>query len=415
MTRKHKILLSLAGLAVLLAVLGAVLGGGRDSEDAFSWDLASRGDVRETINASGEIQARVRVNVGTTVMGEIKILHVQDGQDVKAGDLLVTLDRERLQQQLAQAEAAVVAARRDAERLGAVLRRQGETTHRLESLFHQGLVSDEDCRQAGLALDSARLNFKAARANVLQSEANAAAMRDGLSKAVIRAPIAGRVTSLKAEKGEMAIPGVSNLPGATLMVVSDMSEINAEINVNENEVVRLCLGQSAQVMVEPFPGEVFPGRVLEIASAAEKVGQDANMYKIKVALDMKAPHVSRLRPGMSARAVILTSEAKGSLRVPLQSVQEREGSLEEAQKKGLLSPETRSIVWVVQNGRALERSIRTGAANTQFFEVKEGLREGERVLTGPIRKLKELKEQTSVKLKKRSDTQIEQGARKRDP
>ncbi|WP_158412989.1 efflux RND transporter periplasmic adaptor subunit [Holophaga foetida] len=414
MSKRTKILGGLAVLILVAAGLGLAFRSGQDSPDAYSWDAASRGDVRETINASGEIQARVKINIGTSVAGEIKALHVQDGQDVKAGDLLVTLDRVRLQQQLSQAEAAVMASRQDEARLGAVLRRQGETTQRLENLFRQGLVSDEECRQARLALESAELSYKAARANVAQNVANAAGMRDGLGKAIIRAPIAGRVTSLKAEKGETAIPGMSNLPGATLMIISDMSEINAEINVNENEVVRLRLGQAAQVMVEPFPGEVFQGRVLEIASAAEKVGQDANMYKVKVALDMGGANIPRLRPGMSTRAVILTSEAKGVLRVPLQSVMEREGSLEDAQKKGLLSPEARSVVWVVQNGRAMERNVETGAANTQFFEVKEGLQGDEKVLTGPIRKLKELKERTSVKLRKLSDTQQEQKAQKRD-
>ena len=117
MTKKTKIW---GGLAILLLAalgLGKAFGGGQDPADAFSWDTASRGDVRETINASGEIQARVKINIGTSVAGEIKILHVQDGQDVKAGDLLVTLDRERLQQQLAQAEAAVAASRQDAARL----------------------------------------------------------------------------------------------------------------------------------------------------------------------------------------------------------------------------------------------------------------------------------------------------------
>ena len=415
MTRKTRLYAGIAALVAVGIILSLVFGGGGDSEDAFSWDAVSRGDVRETINASGEIQARVKINVGTTVAGEIKILHVQDGQDVKAGDLLVSLDKERLQQSLNQAEAALAASRQEATRLEAVLRRQAETTQRVEKLFREGLVSDEEVRQSRLALESAQLSRRAAQANVAQGVASSAAMRDGLSKAVIRAPITGRVTSLKAEQGEMAIPGTSNLPGATLMVISDMSEINAEINVNESEVVRLKLGQEAQVLVEPFPGKVFPGRVLEIASAAEKVGQDANMYKVKVALAMKTPEIQRLRPGMSARAVILTSEARGVLRVPLQSVQEREGSLDEAQKKGLLSPETRAIVWGLEGGRAVERSVKTGAANTQYFEVREGLREGEKVLTGPIRKLKELKERSSVKLRKRSDTQLEQEARKRNP
>jgi HlyD family secretion protein len=248
---------------------------------------------------------------------------------------------------------------------------------------------------------------------VAQSQANLVSMRDSLSKTVLRAPIDGRVTSLKAEKGETAIPGVSNLPGATLMVISDMSELMAEIKVNEGEVVRSKVGQTAQVTVESLPGRVFQGRVAEVATGNEGVGQDANMYKVKVALDMKSADVGRLRPGMSARAMILTSEARDVLRVPLQSVLEREGTAEEAQKQGLLAPAARSVVMVAKAGRATERAVTTGIANNQFFEVKAGLAEGEQVLTGPVRKLKDLKDRAAVKLKPKSDTQADEDAKKR--
>lgn len=413
MKKQTKILLGLVGIVLVAVVAAVTLGGSADEAESFSWDTAGRGDVRETIQASGEIQAKLKINIGTVAAGEIKALHVVDGQDVKAGDLLVSIDQVRLRQALAQSEAVLNAAKKDSDRLEAAMKRSRESFSRSENLFKQGLIADEDFRQAKLAKESSELSFESAKANVAQNQANVAGMRDSLDKAEIKAPISGRVTALKAEKGEMAIPGMSNLPGATLMVISDMHAINAEINVNESEVVRLRNGQTAQVTVESFPGHVFQGKVYEIASAAEKVGQDANMYKVKVALDMNGSEISRLRPGMSARAVILTSEAKNVMRVPLQSVLEREGSLEEAQKKGLLSAETRSLVMVAKDGYATERTVITGGANTQYYEVKSGLNEGEKVLTGPIRKLKELKDHAPVKLRKRSDSQVEQDAQKR--
>ena len=413
MTRRTKSFLALGGAIALLVVLALVFSGGRDDSSLFAWDTITRGDIRETITASGEIQARTKVNVGTSVMGEIKALHVKDGQDVAAGDLLVTIDHERLRQELSRAEAMLEAQRKEAARQEASFAKVHETFRRVDSLFRQGLVSDEDFRQAKLNRDSADLAHGVSRANVQQSQANLAAMRDALSKAVLRAPISGRVTGLKAEKGETAIPGQSNLPGAVLMVISDMSELVAEIKVNESEVVRVRPGQGAQVAVESLPGRVFPGKVYEVATAAERFGQDANMYKVKVALDMRAADIASLRPGMSSRAVVLTSEAQGVLRVPLQAVLEREGSMEEALKKGLLSPESRSIVFVVQGGRALERPVQTGIANTQYFELKEGLQEGDKVLTGPIRKLKELKERAPVKLRRKSDAQLDAEAKRR--
>ena len=411
MKTRSKILWA-AGLALAVLVIAwMAFRALREAPDAFSWDTVTRGEIRETISASGEIQAKTRINIGTSVAGEIKVLHVKDGQDVKAGDLLVTIDQERLKQQMSQAVAMMDAVRKDATRLEAAMKRSRESVARTESLFRQGLVSDEDYRQAQLARESAELNFEAAKANVVQNQANVAAMRDSFGKTIIKAPIAGRVTALKAEMGETAIPGTSNLPGATLMVISDMSEIIAEIKVNESEVVRLRTGQAAQVIVESLPGRVFQGKVYEIASAAEQSGQDANMYKIKVALDMSSQDIGQLRPGMSTRAVILTAELRDVLRVPLQAVLDREGSMEEARQKGLLSPETRSVVMVVQGHKAEERALTVGIANTQSYEVKSGLAVGERVLTGPIRRLKELKDADSVKLRKKSDQELEQEAK----
>ncbi len=412
MSTKRIPLLVALGCTLLLGV-GLMFGKTGGDGEAFSWDRVSRGDLRETIQASGEIRAKTRINIGTNVSGEIKEIHVRDGQEVQAGERLVSIDQVRVKQQFFQGEALRDAARKDAARLAAAHRRAQESTRRTEALFAEGLVSDEDYRQAKLTLESAELSYQAAQANVVQNEANVAAMRDGLAKTVIVAPISGRVTGLRAEKGEMAIPGMSNLPGATLMVISDMKELNAEIRVNESEVVRLKLGQTAQVAVESLPSHVFLGKVDEIATAAEQSGQNANLYTVKVALDMSNPAAAMLRPGMSARGIVLTAHLTNALRVPLQAVLERDGSLEEALKKGLFGPESRSVVMVVKNGRTLERTVETGIANTQFYEIKSGLSEGEKVLTGPSKKLKELKDRTSVTLRRQSDTAVEEAARKR--
>lgn len=409
MARKTRIPILIALGCILLLGLGLVYDR-TDETDAFSWDPVSRGEVRETIQASGEIQAKTRINIGTNVSGEIKAIHVRDGQEVKAGQLLVTIDQVRLKQQLSQVEALLEASRKDAARLEAAMARARQSAQRSESLFKEGLVADEDFRQAKLALESASLSYEAAKANVAQNEASVGAMTDSVDKTAIVAPIAGRVIALKAQMGEMAIPGMSNLPGATLMIISDMKEMNAEIKVNESEVVRLKIGQAVQVNVESLPGRVFLGRIYEIASAAEQSGQNANMYNVKVALGRSNPDTALLRPGMSARGMILTSDVKSTLRVPLQSVLERDGSLEDALSKGLLGPESRSVVMAVRDGKAVEQPVKTGIANTQFYQIIEGLSGDDKVLTGPIRKLKEIKNGARVTLRKKSDTEVERDA-----
>lgn len=405
-SRNTKVSLGGAAALATLIILGIAFGGAKDEDSAFSWDAVGRGDIRETITASGEIRAKTQINIGTSVAGEIKAIHVKDGQNVKAGDLLVSIDQERLRQAMVQAQGILEGAQQDASRLQVAMRRTVESFPRYEALRREGLISDEDFLQQKLAKESAVHFYNSARANVVQNEANLKGMLDGLSKATLRAPIDGRVTSLKAEKGETAIPGMSNLPGATLMIISDMSEMQAEIKVNESEVVRTKVGQTAQVTVESLPGKVFQGKVIEVATGTDKTGTDANLYKVKVVLAGKREDLDNLRPGMSARAVILTHEAKNVLRVPLQAVLEREGSLEEAQKQGLLAPASRNIVLLAKGAKASEQPVEVGVANTQFFEVRSGLAEGDKVLTGPIRKLKELKDKASASLRARSDTDL---------
>ncbi len=407
MRARTKILSAIVLGCLVLLSMGLTFGRTGNSADALSWDSVDRGEVRETIQASGEIQAKTRINIGTNVAGEITELLVRDGQYVEAGQILVRIDPERLRQQLSQAKAILESARKDAARLDAAGTLAADSYRRMEALFRQGLVSVEEYRQSKLAKESAEFTAESARANIAQNEANVAAMRDGLTKTEIRAPIDGRVTALEAEKGEMAIPGTSNLPGAVLMVISDMTDTCAEIRVNENEVVRLKVGQPAQVTVEPLPDRVFQGRIYEIASAAESTGQDANMYKVKVLLNVDERNKALLRPGMSASAVILTSDVGDAVRVPLQSVLERDGSLADARAKGFFVPQTRSVVMVVNDDRAHERAVTLGIADSEHYEVRSGLSNGDKVVTGPLRKLRDLKDNQAVTLRRISDSQAE--------
>lgn len=414
MNRQRTTLFAIFGGVVLVIILAAIFGRSTDDSSKFSWDTVTKGKIREVISASGEIQAKTRINIGTTLAGEIKSIPVKDGQDVKKGDVLVTLDRVRLGQAVAQAQAALAGSERDEARLKAAMDTAESTFKRQDALHGQGLISDEDWRQAQLAKESAELSYQTSQTQVGQMRGNLGQVQDGLNKSELRAPIDGRVTSLKAEMGEMAIPGQSNLPGATLMIVSDMHELMAEVKVNESEVVRLKPGQEAQIAVDSLPGRVFNGTVYEVATGSEGgTGQDANMYLVKVALDMSSADIALLRPGMSARAVILSRAVADALRVPLQAVLEKDQTPEEAAKKGLLIAPTRNVVMVVKNGHAQVREVQLGIADTQSYEVKGGLEEGEKVLTGPIRKLRDLKDHDAVELKEKSDSQIEAEAEKR--
>lgn len=318
----------------------------------------------------------------------------------------MVIDSERIKQELIRSKAYYDVTSSQLELAKINQTRMDEVFVKNESLAKEGLISDEDFRQARLNRDAALLAVKSAHGAIEQALASVKALEDNLAKTKLVAPISGRVTGLIAEKGETAIPGQSNLPGANLMVISDISEIIAEVLLNESEVIRVMPGQSAQVTAESLPGKVFPGQIVEVATASQRTGQSANMYKIKIALDMDTPSSKELRPGMNATAVILAAEAKNVLRVPLQSVLERDSPIEEALKKGLFTPETRSVVMTEKDGRAIEIVVSVGIADNRNFELKAGLSEGDKVITGPFRKLKDLKNNDAIKLNMKSDTPI---------
>lgn len=403
MNNPAKLLLLGFGLAVLVGA-SLVIGGPADREDAFSWDVISKGDIQEIITASGEIRAKAQINVGTCVAGVIQTIHVEDGQEVHLGDKLVTIDQVRLKEQVAQARAGLQAALKESKRLESVKLRLLDRLNRFESLWSGGLVSEEDFQQQKQDFQSAELAFQASSATVVQAEANLKALLDDLGKATLRAPINGKVTSLKAERGEMAIPGISNLPGAVLMVISDMSEMHAEVLVNESEVVRIKPGQSAQVTLEALPNAVLQGVVTEVETGAEGTGQEARLYRVKVRVAAQNEDRPALRPGMTAKVAILTQAAKASLRVPLPAVVEHECPSEAFGSRSVFVPRMVNYVYVFQGGRVQERLVEIGIADSRFFEIKGGLREGEIVLTGPLHRLKALTNLTRVDLRRLKDS-----------
>ncbi len=400
MLRRRTWMLGGAGLLLVLGG-GAWMVFGRGTEEpVFTLEQVRRQDLRESIQANGEIQARTRVNVGSTITAEIRGIHVTDGQWVKAGDLLVTLDQERFLQDRVRAELTLNGARQDLKGALAAHDKQTRTFQRREELHAQGIVSSEDFQQEKLNLENATTALERAKVSVHQAEAALAQAQDLLSKTVIRAPMAGQVTGLKAEKGEMAIAGQTNLAGAVLMVISDLSEMMAELKVGELDVVKAKAGQPAEVSVDALPNRIFQGKVFTVASGTERPAgasfnntQEAQTYKVRIRLEGRPEDLAVLRPGMSARIAILTAERKSVLAVPLAAIQERDTK---AGGLGLMNG-TRSVVFVVQDGKAQERPITMGLGTRRAAEVLEGLKEGEPVVTGPTKALPTLADGLAVK------------------
>ncbi|WP_306601501.1 efflux RND transporter periplasmic adaptor subunit [Geothrix sp. 21YS21S-2] len=394
--------IGIGSLGVLASIGWVGLRGGPGTPE-FTTEPVKRQPLRDSVAANGEVQAKTRVNVGVQVTAAIKEIHVSDGQWVKAGDLLVTLDQERYKQALNQSEMGLRMARKDLEIAQATFSKQDQTFVRQERLNKAGLTSLEEFQQVKLARDTAATTLERARVAVQQSEAQTAIAQDDLSKTVIRATMSGQVTGLKAEKGETAIAGTTNLAGAVMMVISDLSEMMAEIRVGELDVVKVAVGQPAEVTVDALPGKVFQGKVLTVASSTDRPAgsstsnsQEAQSYKVRILLDGSAQERASLRPGMSARVAVLTAEHKDVLSVSLAAIQDREAK---AGGLGLLTG-NRSVVFVVKDGKAAERSITTGLTTRRAAEVLTGLQEGDVVISGPTKQLATLADGVAVKIRK---------------
>lgn len=390
-----------AGLVIILVGLGASTG--REGEGALTVEEAKLGDLRDTVTANGEIQAKTKVNVGTSVTGEIKEIHVKDGQYVKAGDLLVTLDQERFLQQKAQADLTLKGARQDLANAEATFHKTDGTFRRNEALAKQGLISTEEFQTQKLARENAQNGLERAKVAVAQAQANLALAVDSLSKTVLRASMSGRVTGLQAEKGETAIAGQTNIAGAVLMVISDMSEMLAEVKVGELEVVKLRPGALAEIQLDALPGQTFKGTVMAVATAADRGrgaagggGQESQNYKVRILLNGTPAELDSLRPGMNCRVAVLAREAKQVLTVPLSAVQEREIKAKEGET---LLAGSRMVVYVAKDGKAQERTVKTGLVTRKAVQLLEGVKAGETVVTGPSKAMTTLSDGQAVKVK----------------
>lgn len=374
---------------------------------------ARRATFRSTVAASGEIVATRYADIGSSVMGKIISLPVREGDRVRAGQILAQIDAVQARSDVTGAGAQVSALeseeRAAAERvktaaadLAAAEARAKDAEQqatRRAALLKQGIVAQADYDSARTAADAATAALASARAAVdLAKQSEAAASRrvtqaraqqtraqDTLTKTSVVSPIDGVVTRLQVREGEMVVIGIQNQPGTTLMTVSNLSQIDAEVKAAEADVLRLALGQPATVTLEAIPGRQFTGKVVEIGASAlpaASTGASAREFKVVVRLDQPD---AGLRPGLTCDAEIVTSEKPNVLTVPLQSV-----VLRPAATGG-----TRTGVFVVRDGRAVFTPVTSGVIGGLDIEVT-GVSEQDAVVAGPYQILRDLADGAAV-------------------
>ncbi|MFZ5788271.1 MAG: efflux RND transporter periplasmic adaptor subunit, partial [Acidobacteriota bacterium] len=320
MKRFTKVVIGVVALAVV-AVGGVAVSKGRKPKGVHvKTAKVERKDLVSLITANGTIQAQTKVDLSANIMGQITRLEVEEGQEVKKGDLLLVIDQIRY-------SASVDAARSNLQALEAEMTRSREAAaqakrdlDRVASQFREGIISEAEHDRSRSTYDQALASAQRAERQVAQARADLAAAADSLEKTEIRAPMNGVVTRRNVEQGEVVVTGTMNNPGTQLMTISDMSTVEAVLEVDQTDVPQLAIGQPAQVVIDAFPGQTFPGVVSEIGSSpirgttqmgGQATGTD---YEVKVTLSQ---HPKGVRPGLTVTSDITTDTRAGALAVPI--------------------------------------------------------------------------------------------------
>jgi len=414
MTRKAKWGIGCGGLLLLLIVLGVVgalgRGGGTPSVRV---EAAQRRDLVQTVTANGWVRPHRSVDVQSDVIGRVVELRVEEGDRVQRGQLLLRIDPTQYEAAVARARGAVSEAlAREAQARAGVIRaqQQYERAQALRS-SNEALISDQDFEAAQSEARVQDALLEAARFGVDQARAALREAENQQSKTLIRAPIDGIVTRLNVDEGETAIVGTMNNPGSLLLTVSDLSAMEAVVQVDETDVPLIQLGDSALVEIDAFPRQRFRGIVTEIGHSsvvsptqAATAGQTAEIdFEVVITLDSPPP---TLRPDLSATADVVTATRQQALAIPVVALTVRERDDEPVESE---SPEARAAaravagegrdqegVFLLREGKAVFTPVDIGIAGGEYFEVVAGIEEGDSVVAGPYETVRSLEDGQEV-------------------
>ena len=399
-----------AAVAVLLLTAAALSTNGRRARGTeVRVATVETRDLIATVTASGNVRARRKVDISSDISARVSQLLVEEGEDVGEGQILLRLDPSRYQAavnrsqanlsqsqaQVAQSRANFLRAEREAQRMASLRAR--------DSL----LVSRQDVENAETDLEVQRSMLEASEFGVNQSQAALEEAQDQLSKTIIRAPMAGRVTRLNVEQGETVIVGTMNNPGSLVLTVSDLSVMEVVLEVDETDVPEIALGDNANVDLDAFPDLEFPGVVTEIGNSAIRppsqsagTGQTPTI-DFEVVVTLRDPP-AELRPDLSATAEVITDTRSNQLSIPIIALtlrEEEEDKDEEESGEGTAdngpstgTPDPIEGVFVVREGAVVFTPVTVGIAGQEHFEVISGLSLGDSVVSGPYQVIRTLRD-----------------------
>lgn len=370
-------------------------------------------DLVASVTASGQIQPRTKVDVSADVTGKIVRLSVKEGDLVTKGQFLLQIDPEQATAAMQRAEATLASARAQAAQAKANLIQAQRNYERSAQIQKQSpsLVSEEQLEQLRTQAEVNKALAEAANYSVEQAVASVRDARQALSRTTITAPMSGKVTRLNVEEGETAIMGTLNKDAATLLTISDMSVLETKVKVDETDVARISVGDSALIQIDAFPDTTFVGRVVEIsnssvtkAAGAANSGDQAIDYEVRVQLTN--PPVET-RPDFSATAKIVTATRAKALSIPIIALTVRENedlpngdsavTVGRQPTKQVGKRDVEGVFIVGADNKVSFRPVKVGIAGERHFEVLEGLKSGEKIVAGTYQAIRELKDGALVK------------------
>ena len=387
--KKRYIILGIGVLAVIVAGGLSMKNGGEEAPEVQTTPV-ERAKIVQKVNATGKIQPKTQVKISADVSAKIIRLDVREGDWVEKGDFLLELDRERYLASVESEEANVRSIQANANLVKENMEQTEREFKRSRELVERGLESQAalDSAQAAYQVEVAR--FQSANDQVEQAKGRLKQARDDLSKTTIYAPMAGTISDLNKEQGEIAIG--SQFQEDVIMVLANLDAMEALVNVDENDIVAIELGQTSEIEVDALPDALLEGSIAEIANSANVSAQGTasqkTEFEVKITVDSPT---DKLRPGMTASADIVTDTREEALSIPIQSVTVRTiEQLEEGDenaKDNFTAAEDGfvELVFVVEDGKAVARQVKTGIQSDELIEVVSGLAEGDQVVSGSYR------------------------------
>jgi HlyD family secretion protein len=404
---------SVAGIALVILLTLTAMRSGTKAVNVRIEPVQKR-DLIASVTASGNVTPHTKVDLSSDITGKIVRLAVKEGQIVSKGQFLLQIDPQEAEANVQRAEAALSAAKASsAQAKASLIQAQKSYERSLEiKKVNAQLISDEQLEQLRTTVDVDQAVFESQNHLVDQNAAQLAQVKSALGKTTIYAPMAGRVTRLNVEGGETAIMGTLNKDAATLLTISDMSDLETKVKVDETDVARIRMGDSALVQIDAFPDTTFIGRVTKISNSSVKSatstqasGDQAIDYEVTIQL-LNVP--SETRPDFSATAKIVTDSRRNVLSIPIIALTVRENETLQSgdtaiglgkpkPKKEVGKKDVEGVFVVTNDNKVSFRPVKRGITGEKHFEVLSGLKEGEKIVAGTYQAIRELKDGTLVK------------------